>query len=186
MQSKEFARRVQASFDAAFGSGVSTVEVLGPSPDDVTATAFEVLVRPPFGASFAIPNEQLKSIPEIDESAGSIAALSCQLSKDMLETVQQFMNALVIADHTVFLPDEGVVDVLEILDEANREELSREELSREVFEALGAASTCWSTPEGAGEFNSSRAEKIGEELLAKIDAYVAHSEVSDVAEEVSE
>ena len=124
MQTKEFARRVQASFDAAFGSGTSVVEVLGPSPDDVTAIAFEVLVRPPFGASFAIPNAQLKSIPEGDESAGSIAALSCQLGRDMLEPVQQFMNALMLADPSVFLPDEGVVDVLEVLDEANREEVS--------------------------------------------------------------
>lgn len=121
MQTKEFARRVQASFDAAFGSGTSAVEVLGPSPDDVKATAFEVLVRPPFGATFAIPTEQLKSIPDGDESAGSIAALSYQLSRDMLEPVQQFMNALMIADPSVFLPDKGVVDVLEILDEANHE-----------------------------------------------------------------
>ena len=124
MQTKEFARRVQASFDAAFGSGTSAVEVLGPSPDDVKATAFEVLVRPPFGASFAIPNEQLKDIPEIDESAGSIAALSYQLGRDMLEPVQQLMNALMLADPSVFLPDEGVVDVLEVLDEANREDES--------------------------------------------------------------
>lgn len=116
MQAKEFAYRVQASFDAAFGAGTSTVEVLGPSPDDAEATAFEVLVRPPFGASFAIPNEQLKNVPEINESAGSIAALSYQLSRDMSESVQQFLTALVIADPSVFLPD-----VLEIFDEANRE-----------------------------------------------------------------
>lgn len=136
MQTKEFARRVQASFDAAFGSGTSVVEVLGPSPDDVTATAFEVLVRPPFGASFAIPNEQLKSIPEIDESAGSIAALSCQLGRGMLDPVQQFMSALVIADPSVFLPDEGVVDVLEILDEANREVAAEDESDVEELKAL--------------------------------------------------
>ena len=124
MQTKEFARRVQASFDAAFGSGTSVVKVLGPSPDDVKATAFEVLVRPPFGARFAIPAAQLKDIPEGDESARGIAALSCQLGRDMLEPVQQFMNALMLADPSVFLPDEGVVDVLEVLDEANREEVS--------------------------------------------------------------
>ena len=124
MRTEEFAYRMQASFDAAFGPGTSVVEVLGPSPDDVTATAFEVLVRPPFGARFAIPNAQLKSIPETDESAGSIASLSYQLSRDMSESVQQFLTALVIADPSVFLPDEGVVDVLEILDEANREEVS--------------------------------------------------------------
>lgn len=121
MRTEEFAYRMQASFDAAFGPGTSVVEVLGPSPDDVTATVFDVIVRPPFGARFAISNAQLESIPEIDESAGSIAALSCQLGRDMLEPVQQFMNALMLADPSVFLPDEGVVDVLEILDEANRE-----------------------------------------------------------------
>lgn len=119
MRTEEFARRVQASFDAAFGSGTSTVEVLGPSPDDVMATAFEVLVRPPFGATFAIPNEQLKSVPEGDGSAGSIAALSCQLGRDMLEPVQQFMNALVIADPSVFLPDEGVVEVSDAVEEGS-------------------------------------------------------------------
>ena len=121
MQSKEFARRVQASFDAAFGSGTSVVEVLGPSHDDVTAIAFEVLVRPPFGASFAIPAAQLKSIPEIDESAGSIAALSCQLGRDMLEPVQQFMNALMLADPSVFLPDKLEPTFDEIIEASNRE-----------------------------------------------------------------
>lgn len=124
MQTKEFARRVQASFDAAFGSGVSTVEVLGPSPDDVKATAFDVMVRPPFGARFAIPTEQLKSIPEIDESAGSIAALSCQLGRDMLEPVQQFMNALMLADPSVFLPDKLEPTFDEIIEASNREEES--------------------------------------------------------------
>lgn len=121
MQTKEFARRVQASFDAAFGSGTSVVKVLGPSPDDVKATAFEVLVRPPFGASFAIPNAQLKSIPEIDESAGSIAALSYQLSRDMSESVQQFLTALVIADPSVFMPDRLEPTFDEIIEASNRE-----------------------------------------------------------------
>ena len=121
MQTKEFARRVQASFDAAFGSGTSVVKVLGPSPDDVKATAFEVLVRPPFGASFAIPNAQLKDIPEIDESAGSIAALSYQLGRDMLEPVQQFMNALMLADPSVFLPDKLEPTFDEIIEASNRE-----------------------------------------------------------------
>lgn len=121
MQTKEFARRVQASFDAAFGSGTSAVEVLGPSPDDVKATAFDVVVRPPFGARFAVPNAQLESIPEIDESAGSIAALSCQLGRDMLEPVQQFMNALVIADPSVFLPDKLEPTFDEITEASNRE-----------------------------------------------------------------
>ena len=136
MQTKEFARRVQASFDAAFGSGTSVVEVLGPSPDDVKATAFEVLVRPPFGASFAIPNEQLKDIPEINESAGSIAALSCQLGRDMLEPVQQFMNALVIADPSVFLPDKLEPTFDEIIEASNREVASEDESDVEELKAL--------------------------------------------------
>ena len=136
MQTKEFACRVQASFDAAFGSGTSAVEVLGPSPDDVTATAFEVLVRPPFGARFAVPNAQLKSIPEIDESAGSIAALSCQLGRDMLEPVQQFMNALVIADPSVFLPDELEPTFDEIIEASNREVAAEDESDVEELKAL--------------------------------------------------
>lgn len=42
------------------------------------------------------------------------------------------------------------------------------ELRTAVFEALGAASVCWATPEGAGEFDSRRAEDIGEGLMAEI------------------
>lgn len=121
MQTKEFARRVQASFDAAFGSGTSVVKVLGPSPDDVKATAFEVLVRPPFGATFAIPNAQLKDIPEGDESARGIAALSCKLGNMMLDPVQQFMNALVIADPSVFMPDRLEPTFDEIIAASNAE-----------------------------------------------------------------
>ena len=187
MQTKEFARRVQASFDAAFGSGTSVVKVLGPSPDDVTATAFEVLVRPPFGARFAIPAAQLKDIPEIDESAGSTAALSYQLSRDMSESVQQFFTALVIADPSVFLPDKLEPTFDEIIEASNREvaadgplevpSIGRDQLETAVFEALGAASTCWETPDGAGEFQSDRANQIGKELMAKIDQYV--KEVSE-------
>lgn len=136
MQTKEFARRVQASFDAAFGSGTSVVKVLGPSPDDVKATAFEVLVRPPFGASFAVPNEQLKNVPEINESAGSIAALSYQLSRDMSESVQQFLTALVIADPSVFLPDKLEPTFDEIIEASNREVASEGESDVEELKAL--------------------------------------------------
>lgn len=132
MRTEEFARRVQASFDAAFGPGTSVVEVLGPSPDDVTATAFEVLVRPPFGARFAVPNAQLKSVPEGDGSAGSIAALSCQLGRDMLELVQQFMNALMLADPTVFLPDK----LEPTFDEEAEDESDVEELKALLAQAL--------------------------------------------------
>lgn len=34
-----------------------------------------------------------------------------------------------------------------------------------IFEALGAASVCWSTPQGAGVFDSERAAAIGNELI---------------------
>jgi DnaJ-class molecular chaperone len=39
-----------------------------------------------------------------------------------------------------------------------------------VGEAIGAASACWSNLEGAGEFDSSRASDIVEELLALLRA----------------
>ena len=34
-----------------------------------------------------------------------------------------------------------------------------------VFQALGGASMCWETPEGAGVFNDQLASDIGEELM---------------------
>lgn len=40
-----------------------------------------------------------------------------------------------------------------------------------VFQALGAASVCWESVEGAGVFDSTRAKEIGEELMAFIRAY---------------
>jgi len=43
-----------------------------------------------------------------------------------------------------------------------------ETLENAVFQAIGAASVCWETPEGAGVFNSDRAKAIGEELMAEI------------------
>ncbi len=44
-------------------------------------------------------------------------------------------------------------------------------LTREaaVYQALGAASACWENPGGAGVFQSERATKIGEALLAALD-----------------
>lgn len=45
---------------------------------------------------------------------------------------------------------------------------TKEALSTAVFEALGAASTCWETLENAGVFQDGRATAIGEELLEKI------------------
>ena len=39
-----------------------------------------------------------------------------------------------------------------------------------VYQALGAASMCWESMEGTGVFNSDRALKIGEALLAEIEA----------------
>lgn len=44
-----------------------------------------------------------------------------------------------------------------------------------VMRALGAASSCWSDLRGAGEFDSTRAEQIGQTLLAHLRAYPADS-----------
>lgn len=38
-------------------------------------------------------------------------------------------------------------------------------LQNAVFQALGAASVCWETPEGAGVFQSDRAKAIGDALV---------------------
>ena len=43
-------------------------------------------------------------------------------------------------------------------------------LARKVFEALGAASSCWGNLEGAGVFDSTRAREIGDELMAYLTA----------------
>jgi hypothetical protein len=37
-----------------------------------------------------------------------------------------------------------------------------------IGQAVGAASMCWENPEGAGVFDSERAERIAEELTARI------------------
>lgn len=39
------------------------------------------------------------------------------------------------------------------------------DLEEAVYLALGAASVCWETPEGAGVFDSTRAKQIGAELI---------------------
>lgn len=41
-----------------------------------------------------------------------------------------------------------------------------------IFQAIGAASMCWSNPSGAGEFQSERAEAIGVALLARVRTYL--------------
>jgi hypothetical protein len=41
-------------------------------------------------------------------------------------------------------------------------------LDSAVFQALGAASTCWESLEGAGIFDSTRAREIGDALLSFI------------------
>lgn len=45
-----------------------------------------------------------------------------------------------------------------------------ETLNELVFQALGAASMCWETPEGAGVFDSTRAKAIGDEVVARLRA----------------
>lgn len=37
-----------------------------------------------------------------------------------------------------------------------------------IFSALGAASTCWETLDNAGVFDSDRAKRIGDEVLARL------------------
>jgi hypothetical protein len=37
-----------------------------------------------------------------------------------------------------------------------------------IGEAIGAASTCWEKPEGAGVFNNQRASQIVEEILDQL------------------
>lgn len=39
-----------------------------------------------------------------------------------------------------------------------------------IFQALGAVSVCWETPEGSGVFDSDRAKEIGEALLEVVRA----------------
>lgn len=41
-----------------------------------------------------------------------------------------------------------------------------------IFQAIGAASMCWANPAGAGEFQSERAEEIGQALLTKVRTYL--------------
>lgn len=38
-------------------------------------------------------------------------------------------------------------------------------LEEVIFQALGAASVCWETPEGAGVFDSEHAKEIGDKLV---------------------
>lgn len=45
-------------------------------------------------------------------------------------------------------------------------------LKEGVFQALGAASMCWSTLEGAGEFDSTRAKQIGDAVILLIREFV--------------
>lgn len=45
------------------------------------------------------------------------------------------------------------------------EELTLEEI---LFQALGAASMCWATPEDAGEFDSARAKEVGMAVLREV------------------
>ncbi len=48
-----------------------------------------------------------------------------------------------------------------------------ETLHEAIFTAIGAASMCWEKPEGAGEFDSTRAAVIGEELERRINESLA-------------
>lgn len=52
-------------------------------------------------------------------------------------------------------------------------------LEEAVFQALGAASVCWETPEGAGVFDSSRCRAIGDRLVTHVIAAKTGKSVSD-------
>jgi hypothetical protein len=41
-----------------------------------------------------------------------------------------------------------------------------------VMQALGRASVCWSTPEGAGVFDATAAEEVGNVLLETLDEWL--------------
>lgn len=43
-----------------------------------------------------------------------------------------------------------------------------ETLEELVFQAIGAASTCWENLEGAGIFRATRAKALGDELLERL------------------
>lgn len=49
------------------------------------------------------------------------------------------------------------------------------ELIEHVFQALGAASSCWENLQGAGKFQSTRATEIGNALMEKIKTDVPHA-----------
>lgn len=55
------------------------------------------------------------------------------------------------------------------------------DLSTAVFQALGAASTCW-TDTAFGTFDSDRAVRIGDDLMAKIEAHVSDERDKVIAE----
>lgn len=56
--------------------------------------------------------------------------------------------------------------------EFHREHDGSLSLDSAVFQALGAASTCWESLEGTGVFDSTRAKEIGDTLLAFIGAHI--------------
>jgi len=53
--------------------------------------------------------------------------------------------------------------------------MKRAEIKQAVFEAIGEASTTWSEAHGNKVFDSSHAERICNELMAKIEAYAKQS-----------
>lgn len=65
------------------------------------------------------------------------------------------------------------------------------DLRETVFQAIGAASTCWEYVDRAGVFDSERASAIGELLVVAIEGYVADDrdrrvqEVRELAERVA-
>lgn len=48
-----------------------------------------------------------------------------------------------------------------------------------IFQGVGAASVCWTTPEGAGIFDSEQAKAIGDDMLDWINARYVRREGVD-------
>lgn len=63
--------------------------------------------------------------------------------------------------------------------EFSREDDGSLSVESAVFQALGAASTCWESLSGTGVFDSDRAKRIGDALLAEIASRSASTDTVD-------
>lgn len=174
MRGEAFAARVQVALDAAFGSGTSSVRFTGVDPEDGANGVFEVEVRPMFGIVFGLKMSMIdESDPaQFEQGAIQVATFAGRgMAGDFLTLAMGLQSAT--PDMFVLSEaEQALAEVQEIVDEANTQVPDHDELRTAVFEALGAASTCWENLEGAGVFDSTRAKEIGDGLMAKLDAFI--------------